>query len=112
MRNELVICDKKIENTDGTLEVTFGMLAAFEDMGINIYTLGAKPVKETTAYVAYVTGVSFAEASKLIDRHVKEGGAYNDVFECYVEALTESDFFQELQKEAEAILTEKKRKKK
>lgn len=110
MRKELVICDKKYDNTDGRLEIDFGKLAQFEDMGISVMDIGSKPIKEVIAYVACVAEVSYNEASKLIKEHVKNGGSHSEFMECYAEALKDSDFFHELLTEAKAPQTEKKKK--
>lgn len=109
MRKELVICDKTYTNEDGNLEIDFGKLAQFEDMGIDVMSIGQKPIKEVIAYVSCVAEVSYKEASKLIREHGKQGGSYNDLVEAYAEALNESDFFQQLLMEAKSQ-TEKKKK--
>lgn len=106
MRSELVICEKKY--TD--LDLDFAKLAQFEDFGIDPFNIGSKPIKEVTAYIACVADVSLAEASKLIKEHVKAGGEFNDFMACYAEAVSESDFFKELLRDAMATKQEKKKK--
>lgn len=93
MRTELVICDKKYEPK----EITFGVALELEELGVDIYS-DFKPMRAIAGYVAVVVGCNIKEASKLIDKHIADGGDLEDISACFYEAMTESGFFRQTAK--------------
>lgn len=92
MRKELVICDEKYT----PVELTFGNLAQFEDLGVDPLDISGKPFKAIGAYVALTVGCSLDEAFKLIETHIKKGGNTDEISGALAEAIEESGFFQSL----------------
>lgn len=92
-----IIINKKIVTIK---PIDFSAICALEDLGFDVTKVGSKAFSSVRSAVAFHMGVTLEEASAEIETHVKNGGKIND-FVPLLEAITESDFFQNLAQNTE-----------
>lgn len=85
-----------INNKTITLKpIDFGAICDLEELGFNVTSVSNRAFSSIRCAVAYQMGITLEEASAEIENHVKNGGGISD-FTPFLEAITESDFFQNL----------------
>ena len=81
-------------------EIDFNAICELEECGVSLGDLSVFKKKPFTLYrgcFAYHSGLEMEQASKEMENHLVNGGTFED-FIPFVEALTESDFFDKLAK--------------
>ena len=81
-------------------EIDFDAICELEEYGVSIGDIAMFRKKTLSLYrgcFAYHAGLTLKQASKEIQSHLVNGGTFED-FIPFVDALTESDFFDELAK--------------
>lgn len=85
-----------------TKEIDFNGMCDLEDMGVSVTNMREKSLSLVRAYVAFCANISPEEAGKEIAAHMKNGGKLDSAMELAFDALKNSDFFQSVEKTAEA----------
>lgn len=75
----------------------FGAICDLESLGINFVDVESKSFNFIRGLVALTIGCGIEKANKEINEHLMNGGAIDD-FIPLLEAVTKSDFFQQLTK--------------
>ena len=81
--------------------INFAAICELEEFGFSVTGIKDKTFSSIRAAVAYHMGVGIDQASTEIESHILNGGILSDFFPL-VEAITESDFFQNLTQNARA----------
>lgn len=81
--------------------MTFNTVCSLEEQGISLEEFSNKKLSFLRAYVAIAANIDADEAGIEIERHLKEGGNLNGIYELIGEQIEESDFFQSLAKTTE-----------
>ena len=76
----------------------FNTVCDLEDNGVALNEMTKKPMSMVRAYFALCFNGSKEDAGKEIQEHVKAGGNFNDIYTVMGEEMSESDFFQALNK--------------
>jgi len=79
----------------------FNMVCEFEDKGISLTNFGDRNLSLIRAYVASCMNIDVAEAGLMLQEHIKAGGSFDDVSNVIAKKVSESDFFQALNKTTE-----------
>lgn len=77
--------------------INYGTLCELEDLGVDFQDIENKPFKFIRAIVSIATGQGLKKASEEIDKHISNGGSFDDFMPLF-DAIRESDFFQGLSK--------------
>ena len=80
--------------------IDFDAICTLEDLGFDVSKVGSKAFSSIRSAVAFNMGITLQEASTEIEQHIKNGGKF-DEFVPLLEAITQSDFFQDLARNAE-----------
>lgn len=80
----------------------FNLVCDLEDLGIAIADLGRKPMVTLRAYVALCMGKDLSVAGKEIEKHLANGGNFEEAIKVMSEEMENSDFFRSLSQTAEA----------
>lgn len=78
-------------------KITYGTLCQLEDLGVDFQDVDSKPFSFIRAIVAIATEQSLNKAQEEIDKHLSNGGTFEDFMPLF-SAIRESDFFQGLSK--------------
>lgn len=84
-------------------KIDFAALGALEELGVTIAVLKEPQkyyFKMITALVAFTEDITRDEATKEIELHLENGGAFTD-FQPLIESIGDSDFFQKMARRAE-----------
>lgn len=79
-------------------KMTFNNVCAMEEMGAPIDSVDNHSMSTIRAYVGLCIGCDADTAGKEIEAHIIGGGNAGELFDCFREAVEESDFFQALNK--------------
>lgn len=77
--------------------ITYGTLCQLEELGVDFQDVDSKPFSFIRAIVAIATEQSLNKAQEEIDKHLSNGGNFEDFMPLF-NAIRESDFFQGLSK--------------
>ncbi len=89
-------------NTFQGAELTFNNICRMEEMDAPI-TLGAKvSFSLLRAYLALCMNTSKENAGEELEKHILNGGSFDEISEAMAEAIEQSDFFRSLQETAAA----------
>lgn len=80
--------------------IDFEAICKLEDLGFDVTKVGSKTFSSLRSSVAFHMGITLQEASSEIEEHIKNGGKVEE-FAPLLEAITESDFFQNLARNTE-----------
>lgn len=83
----------------------FNMICDLEDMGISLEKAKDKPLSMARAYFAICTDAGKEYAGKEMQEHILNGGSFETVIEAMSEEMSNSDFFQSLNKNKEEEVT-------
>ena len=84
-------------------EFTFGAVRKLESNGLSLTDIQSKPMTLAAAYLAFCGNLSMDAADEEIQTHVINGGSLDSIFEAVTEAMSESRFFQALNKKTEEV---------
>lgn len=76
----------------------FNTVCNLEDNGVSIQEMTKKPMSMARAYFALCANLDKDKAGEEIEKHVEKGGTFNDLYTAMGEEMSESDFFQALNK--------------
>ena len=82
-------------------EFDFNFLCDLEDQNLSLEDIDKKPMSLIRSYLAFSAGMTKEEAGKEIEKHLVNGGKFNDIVEIMSEMMQESGFFRSLNKETE-----------
>lgn len=85
---------------------SFNLICDLEDLGIAMSALGRKPMITLRAYVALCMGVDLEDAGKEIEKHLANGGTFEEAIEVMSKEMEESDFFRTLMQTTEEEVAE------
>lgn len=76
----------------------FGHMEMLESEGYDIISMFRKNqmFAPTSAFIVLCVGCSREEANRLAEQHVYGGGNLGDIYNAFVEAIQESDFFKKI----------------
>jgi len=80
-------------------EFTFNLLCDLEDQNLSLDEIDRKPMSLVRVYLAFCGNISKEKAGEEIEKHVENGGSFNDVIEAMSEQMQNSGFFRSLNKE-------------
>ena len=80
--------------------IDFDAICTLEDLGFDVAKVGSRTLSSIRSAVAFNMGITLQEASAEIEQHIKNGGKF-DEFAPLLEAITQSDFFQNLARNME-----------
>lgn len=80
----------------------FNLVCDLEDMGVPIEEMGKKKMSMVRAYFALCAGKGNEFAGKELNAHFVGGGKFEEIIEVMNKEMEISDFFQALNKTAEA----------
>lgn len=75
--------------------IDFGAICDLEELGFDLSNVTNKTFSSIRCAVAYHMDMPITEVNAEIENHIKNGGVISD-FLPFLEAITESDFFQSL----------------
>lgn len=81
-------------------ELDFNAMCDLEDMGVSIFEADNKGLSSLRAYLALSAHISTTEAGVEIGSHLSKGGNLDGLAEAFSNAVKESTFFQNAQKNA------------
>lgn len=84
----------------------FNLICDMEDLGFDIEKISERPRTATRAYLACCCGSNVSFAGKEIEKHIIAGGSLDEMIEAMNYQMEQSDFFQHMQKTAEAETAE------
>ena len=87
--------------------IDFNAVCKLEDMGVDISDIDGKVMTVARAYAALCMRKPLEIAGKEIEKHVQNGGTLNEIYEAFAAEVEKSEFFQALQKQAEAAAMDK-----
>lgn len=87
-------------------EITFNSICELEDAGISLSDIEKKPISTVRAYLAVCGNIDNATAGNEIQAHLISGGSLDEIMAVFRDELSDSDFFQALNKTEEAETTE------
>lgn len=90
-------------------EIDFNMICDLEEQGISLEEIEKKPMSMMRTYIGFCINGTKEMAGKLIENHLVNGGSMSDIAEVMGEAMTESGFFQALNKTEETKTTTRKK---
>lgn len=76
----------------------FNIICDLEDMGVSLQDAQKKPMGLIRAYIAICMGGTIEEAGKVMEQHIINGGAFDEVMGVIAEEMNKSDFFQSITK--------------
>lgn len=74
----------------------FNLICDLEDMGIAMADLGKKPMITLRAYIALCMNKDLKVAGKEIEKHLTNGGNFEEAINVMSAEMEESDFFRSL----------------
>ena len=77
--------------------INFKAIVKLEQLGVNFQDIETQSMTFINGLVALTVGCSADKASDIIEQHVSNGGAFEDLLSL-IEAVQSSDFFQNLSK--------------
>lgn len=89
----------------------FNMLADFEDMGVSISKLVTKTNVAMRAYLAVCGNMSIQKSGEEINAHIVSGELPDELADAMNKAMEESDFFQQILRNAVEASKKKKEQK-
>ena len=76
---------------------TFGLLCDLEQVGgVDIKKLDSMSLSLMRGYLAVCADVDIREAEKIIEKHLANGGQFDDLSDAMAKEMEESDFFRSL----------------
>lgn len=93
-------------------EFTFGTIRQFEKIGLPMSEIQKMPMTLVSAYISYCGDISMERADVEINEHIINGGNFEEVLSIIGEEMSESRFFQALNKKTEEVHPEGKKEKK
>lgn len=76
----------------------FNTVCNLEENGVSLSEMTKKPMSMARAYFALCFNGSIEDAGKEIQAHIVAGGDFNDLYKAMGDEMSESDFFQALNK--------------
>ena len=93
MAKETIVINKRSYKAK---ELDFNFLCELGEAGIDIQDIDKKMLPTVRVYVAYCMGVDAELAGEEINRHVINGGTFDDFTSVFSEKAESSDFFRAL----------------
>lgn len=87
-------------------DISYNMICDFEEAGVSIDQIQAKPMSALRLYIAFCMNSTSEKAGTEIGAHLAGGGTLEDVFEIFKRAMEESSFFQAISKNEETEIAE------
>ena len=89
---------------------TFGLFRQLEDRGVNMAKIDTQSFTLVSAYLSICAGIDLEDADDLIEKHISNGGSFDDILVPLSKEMEDSDFFRALSRNkregAEKVLTE------
>lgn len=79
-------------------EFNFNFLCDLEDQNLSLEDIDKKPMSLIRAYLAFSADITKEEAGLEIEKHLENGGKFNDVVDVMSAQMQESGFFRSLNK--------------
>jgi len=90
----------------------FNLICDLEDMGITMQEASNKPMSMVRAYFALCTGRNREYAGKEMEKHLLNGGTFEDVMNAMSAEMEKSDFFRKITENAKEEVAENTKEKK
>ena len=90
----------------------FNLICDLEDMGITMQEASNKPMSMVRAYFALCTGRNREYAGKEMEKHLLNGGTFEDVMNVMSAEMEKSDFFRKITENAKEEVAENTKEKK
>ena len=74
--------------------IDFNMLCDLEDLGVNISSMGNNTMSTARVYFALCSGLDKVSAGNELQKHIVNGGDFNELVTAMLKEMDESDFFQ------------------
>ena len=87
---------------------SFNTVCDLEERGIALQKMREKSTSTLRAYFAICSGLDDETAGIQIEQHIISGGDMSDLVQAMTDAMSESDFFQALSKNAEKARPKRK----
>ncbi|MBO5922809.1 MAG: hypothetical protein J6Q48_10550 [Bacteroidaceae bacterium] len=84
----------------------FNMICDLEDMGVSLEDAKDKPMSMVRAYFAICTGKGKVFAGEEMEKHIVNGGSFEELLNVMGEEMEKSDFFRSLNKTEEPAAIE------
>ena len=84
-------------------EVTFNAICDLADLGVDVINMDdamSNPLKMTRGIVAWITKTNLEQAGNILEKHMLSGGGFDDIYDVFTKAISESGFFKALQARA------------
>lgn len=78
-------------------EIDYGAICKLEKLGIDFNDIEGQTFTFIRGLIAYTIGCSIDKANQEIEKHIANGGSFQDFNDLY-KAVADSDFFQNLTK--------------
>ena len=97
-------------------EFDFNFLCDLEDQNLSLEDIDKKPMSLIRSYLAFSANITKEQAGVEIEKHLENGGKFNDIVEIMGQQMQDSGFFRSLNKgeeeEADATSTKNPKSKK
>ena len=88
---------------------TYGMICKLEKYDVHFDKIEKLPNSLISAYFAICADISLEQAEELIQNHIINGGALDDITDPMAKEMNDSDFFRALSKKEEQTSTTESR---
>lgn len=83
-------------------EFDFNFLCDLEDQNLSLEDIEKKPMSLVRTYFAFSANLTKERAGEEIERHIENGGKFDDIVEIMGQQMQDSGFFRSLNKGTEA----------
>ena len=82
-------------------EFDFNFLCDLEDQNLSLEDIDKKPMSLIRSYLAFSANITKEQAGVEIEKHLENGGKFNDIVEIMGQQMQDSGFFRSLNKGTE-----------
>ena len=82
-------------------EFDFNFLCDLEDQNLSLEDIDKKPMSLIRSYLAFSANITKEKAGLEIEKHLENGGKFNDIVEIMGQQMQDSGFFRSLNKGTE-----------
>ena len=82
-------------------EFDFNFLCDLEDQNLSLEDIDKKPMSLIRSYLAFSANITKEQAGVEIEKHLENGGKFNDIVEIMGQQMQDSGFFRSINKEEE-----------
>ena len=82
-------------------EFDFNFLCDLEDQNLSLEDIDKKPMSLIRSYLAFSADITKEQAGIEIEKHLENGGKFNDIVEIMGQQMQDSGFFRSIRKDEE-----------